>query len=276
MSLRIETAVIAPHALAREGLASLLERYSYKIIGSAPDAAHLITELAAESPKIVLLGAETPEDIRTQSTACRRQWPNSTIVILHDGPGTITTHTILEAHADACVPLSVSHETLLKSLELLVGDDHVVLLLLDRQHHSEQLAQQPRTTNGRNGVESTDTRRDTPSTGVGMRGEPRVIVSNGEHVPLAPDPCNKSRNHPKLSERELAILDGIVRGYQNKMIARTCGITEATVKVHMKSILRKIRVGNRTQAAVWALEHNMSVCDGLECRVEQAEHEPIS
>src|SRR5690348_3380640 len=135
---------------------------------------------------------------------------------------------ILEANADACVPLSVSHETLLKSLELLVGDEHVLLFLLDRQGHSDELAQRARTTNGGTGVEDTDARRDTAST----RGGPKVIVGNEEHVPLAPDLDPKARNHPKLSERELSILDGIVRGYQNKMIARSCGITEATVKVH--------------------------------------------
>jgi predicted secreted Zn-dependent protease len=37
------------------------------------------------------------------------------------------------------------------------------------------------------------------------------------------------------------------------LIAGTCDVTEATVKVHMKSILRKIRVDNRTQAAIWAV-----------------------
>jgi two-component system, NarL family, nitrate/nitrite response regulator NarL len=63
---------------------------------------------------------------------------------------------------------------------------------------------------------------------------------------------------PTLSEREIQILDGLGKGYANKVIARGCGITEATVKVHMKSILRKIRVGNRTQAAIWALEHGYS------------------
>jgi two-component system nitrate/nitrite response regulator NarL len=96
---------------------------------------------------------------------------------------------------------------------------------------------------------STLSRPDAGSN-IGAKGEVKVLVSNGEQVPLAPDLGSKSRNQPKLSERELSILDGIVRGYQNKMIARACGITEATVKVHMKSILRKIRVGNRTQAAV--------------------------
>ena len=39
------------------------------------------------------------------------------------------------------------------------------------------------------------------------------------------------------------------------MIARTCDITEATVKVHMKSILQKIGVENRTHAAIWAKEN---------------------
>ena len=67
-----------------------------------------------------------------------------------------------------------------------------------------------------------------------------------------------ARNHPRLSEREAHILDGLVQGHANKVIARSCDITEATVKVHMKSILRKIQVANRTQAAIWALEHGHS------------------
>ena len=58
----------------------------------------------------------------------------------------------------------------------------------------------------------------------------------------------------KLSERETQILDGLAKGHANKVIARVCGISEATVKVHMKSILQKIQVANRTQAAIWALE----------------------
>jgi two-component system nitrate/nitrite response regulator NarL len=39
------------------------------------------------------------------------------------------------------------------------------------------------------------------------------------------------------------------------MIARMHSVTEATVKVHMKAILRKIRVANRTQAAIWAIRN---------------------
>ena len=45
-----------------------------------------------------------------------------------------------------------------------------------------------------------------------------------------------------LSSRELAILRTLMEGASNKVIARTLVITEATVKVHMKSILRKLRL----------------------------------
>ena len=43
----------------------------------------------------------------------------------------------------------------------------------------------------------------------------------------------------------------------NKTIARSCSITEATVKVHLQSILRKISAQNRTQAALWAVENGL-------------------
>jgi two-component system nitrate/nitrite response regulator NarL len=45
----------------------------------------------------------------------------------------------------------------------------------------------------------------------------------------------------------------LVEGYSNKVIAHRIGIAEATVKTHIKAILRKVRVQNRTQAAVWAM-----------------------
>ena len=57
----------------------------------------------------------------------------------------------------------------------------------------------------------------------------------------------------RLSPREREILSYLTEGHSNKGIARILGITEATVKVHLKSLLRKIRVDNRTQAAIWAL-----------------------
>ncbi|MDP9196513.1 MAG: response regulator transcription factor [Pseudomonadota bacterium] len=61
-----------------------------------------------------------------------------------------------------------------------------------------------------------------------------------------------------LSPRERQILGCLVRGSSNKVIANSLGITEATVKVHLKSLLRKINVSNRTQAAIWALNNGMN------------------
>ena len=60
---------------------------------------------------------------------------------------------------------------------------------------------------------------------------------------------------PALSPRQLTILRHLIVGDSNKSIARKVSLSEATVKVHVKTILRKIRVHNRTQAAIWALNH---------------------
>jgi len=61
----------------------------------------------------------------------------------------------------------------------------------------------------------------------------------------------------KLSARERAILACLVRGDPNKVIALHLRITEATVKVHMKNLLRKIAATNRTQAAIWAVKNHL-------------------
>jgi two-component system nitrate/nitrite response regulator NarL len=53
-----------------------------------------------------------------------------------------------------------------------------------------------------------------------------------------------------LSTREGEVVRHLAQGSRNKIIARELGITEATVKVHLKSLYRKLRVSNRTQAAV--------------------------
>ena len=60
------------------------------------------------------------------------------------------------------------------------------------------------------------------------------------------------------SPREKEILRYLLSGHSNKMIARGLGITEATVKVHLKGLLRKIRAANRTQAAIWAMNNGYS------------------
>lgn len=69
--------------------------------------------------------------------------------------------------------------------------------------------------------------------------------------------CAKKLDH-NLTARESEILECLLGGDSNKSIARRLEITESTVKIHMKSLLRKINVQNRTQAAIWAMESGFS------------------
>ena len=66
---------------------------------------------------------------------------------------------------------------------------------------------------------------------------------------------DETRDVPSLSRRETHILRALMQGASNKTIALKLVITESTVKVHMKAILRKLRLQNRTQAAIWARDH---------------------
>ena len=68
----------------------------------------------------------------------------------------------------------------------------------------------------------------------------------------------KSRNVDALTERELQILSGLADGKSNKLIARDLDITEGTVKVHVKHLLRKLKFRSRVEAAVWVVENRVS------------------
>lgn len=58
-----------------------------------------------------------------------------------------------------------------------------------------------------------------------------------------------------LTEREREVLVALTGGGSNKVIARELRISEGTVKVHMKNILKKLHLNSRTEAAVWAVGH---------------------
>src|SRR3546814_735166 len=69
---------------------------------------------------------------------------------------------------------------------------------------------------------------------------------------IAPQaPLGRAAYARGLSHREMQILSCLLNGDSNKSIANCLGITEGTVKVHIKAVLKKINVQNRTQAAVW-------------------------
>jgi DNA-binding NarL/FixJ family response regulator len=88
----------------------------------------------------------------------------------------------------------------------------------------------------------------------GERVFPRDLAV-GRRQQASPPSIEPRSDGVRLSPREREMLSHLVAGHSNKEIGRHLGITEATVKVHLKSVLRKIRVENRTQAAIWAMSN---------------------
>jgi DNA-binding NarL/FixJ family response regulator len=68
----------------------------------------------------------------------------------------------------------------------------------------------------------------------------------------APDPAGS------LTPRELEVLRLIARGRSNRLIARDLALSEKTVKAHVSAILGKLDVADRTQAALYAVHHNLT------------------
>jgi len=120
-----------------------------------------------------------------------------------------------------------SRDMLVKSLELMFMDQQIFVLgrsitALPNEHAGIQIPEHAETSDSRDRYQ---------------------FVTNDQRV--------------RLSHREHQVLICLARGESNKAIARLCHISEATVKVHLKAILRKTNARNRTQAAIWAIEHGL-------------------
>ena len=74
--------------------------------------------------------------------------------------------------------------------------------------------------------------------------------------------ATKQRDMAALTDREKEILQGLAQGLSNKLIARNLDITEATVKVHVKNLLKKLGFHSRLEAAVWAVGRGMKLVAG--------------
>jgi two-component system nitrate/nitrite response regulator NarL len=158
--------------------------------------------------------------------------------------------TALELGATSFIDENLATSTLVKELELVTQGEPVIsvfILKLLLGHRSAPVCCKSVPTPAVEVPPSPNTRGQAEQRPQLSRSEPAV------EVPLLPDTQGQTEQRLQLSGRQAAILSGLVQGASNKVIAYQLKITEATVKVHVKAILRKIRVKNRTQAAVWAL-----------------------
>jgi DNA-binding NarL/FixJ family response regulator len=86
----------------------------------------------------------------------------------------------------------------------------------------------------------------------------RVVHSGKRRVPA--EIATEIAEHvadDALSERELEVLQGVAAGKSNKLIAADLGISEGTVKMHMKSIMPKLDASDRTHAVMIALKRGI-------------------
>ena len=65
------------------------------------------------------------------------------------------------------------------------------------------------------------------------------------------------RRRPDLSERELEVLAQLTKGRSNKEIASALFITEDTIKAHLKTLFVKLKVRDRTEAAIMAIRQGI-------------------
>ncbi|MFY0663850.1 MAG: two-component system response regulator NarL [Natronospirillum sp.] len=78
-----------------------------------------------------------------------------------------------------------------------------------------------------------------------------ILASQLRHRKDAPT----TPNADTLTEREWEVLHLLAKGKSNKMVARELDVTEGTVKVHVKNLLKKLGLKSRLQAAVWVMNY---------------------
>jgi two-component system nitrate/nitrite response regulator NarL len=131
--------------------------------------------------------------------------------------------TAIVSDATSFIDENVATPTLIKQLELITQGEPVISVLLLKRLLGNGSA---------------------PPT---VEAVPTLEIDKSQ----PPDTDEEARPNPQLSAREAAILNALVQGASNKIIAYRLNFTEATVKVHVNAMLRKIQVKNRTQAAAW-------------------------
>ncbi|SFS89840.1 response regulator transcription factor [Saccharopolyspora flava] len=90
---------------------------------------------------------------------------------------------------------------------------------------------------------------------VGQLASARISAVSGEE-PEKPSEPDLSEVLSPLTKREKEVLDHLARGRSNRQIGRALGISERTVKNHLRNIFTKLGVGDRTSAVVKALGHH--------------------
>jgi two-component system, NarL family, nitrate/nitrite response regulator NarL len=226
------TVIGGSNVLFREGLIRILSAENFRILCAVACIDRSVLEKLSEyEPALVILDAS--EDLNAaleQIELIRKMCPTWRVAVLDNNDQLSIAVSVYRAGASAYFVRIANPVTLVKSLELVMLGETIVPatflpLVLCQEFHDE--GDEIHRVAGAS-AESADAREEFPAT-------------------------EASAAMRQLSPREKTILRYIIEGCSNKVIARKVAISEATVKVHVKSILRKVRVHSRTQAAIWGL-----------------------
>ena len=219
------TIVIGKSALLREGLAGILRSANFRILASVSCADDLPPNKPRQ-PQPLFLIVHTGNDFDPtleQIELFRDRHPGGRIAVVADDFRLNELVSAFRAGANGYFVDVMTCEVFIKSVELVMMGETIfpsafLSFILDSE--------------GNHLLEAA--RRD----------------ENGEEILVTTEDIA-----PQLSPREKSILRCLIEGNTNKCIAKKIDIAEATVKVHVKAILRKIRVQNRTQAAIWGMNN---------------------
>jgi two-component system, NarL family, nitrate/nitrite response regulator NarL len=239
MDHKIITVLVAPKTLLREGLASLLASTHYKpamSVSCVEELARGRTPAADKALFVVSRDALTRggQDVMADELHLLKDYhPGSRVLVLSDTFNFADVVTALRAGANGYVMNTLSSEALVKSLDLVALGETVLAsefaqAVSDMRSKALEIAVPP------------------------PAPQPMTSLMTIDEADLPRQHYIEPALARQLSSRETAILSCLVNGDSNKHIARGMGVAEATVKTHIKAILRKIRVKNRTQAAMWA------------------------
>jgi two-component system nitrate/nitrite response regulator NarL len=217
------TVLVCKNPLLSMGLELLLASTHFavsEIKSGADDPPPQRPRLHVQPDLFIVDGSPTAQELLTSIKLLKVQHPNAKIVVVADKFDISFVRGGLDVGIDGFCLATTAREVLIKQLELVMTGEKIVPGVLALSMLSEM---------------TSNARPDQDSAMAAL---------------LPSDP-----GMYRLSPREAEILRGLMRGEPNKVIARNLDVTEATIKVHVKAILRKIGAGNRTQAALWATEH---------------------
>jgi two-component system nitrate/nitrite response regulator NarL len=247
MAMSLPIIVTHPSSLLHKGLRQLLAKSRFRPVRIATTLTQdLETYLVSLECAVWVTGIErSPASTNALVRKVVGANPCVKAVIMASSQEPEEIVAALKAGACGYLCQDIAGETLLKSLELIAHGEMIVhphLGPIETVPANGQPADNPDDTAAHvhtNGPLTRHTRPRSPLTG----------------ATLAETYETQSGEVPSLSRREMLILRMLMQGASNKTIALKLVITESTVKVHMKAILRKLRLQNRTQAAIWARDN---------------------